>query len=172
MKTLAEHLTTYARAHRDRRNIATHFIGIPMIVLALLVGLNLVSVPLAGVPLSAAAILAIAACAYWARLDPPLGIAMAIVMFLLYAVASEATARLGFGGALGLAALLFLVGWALQFWGHWLEGVKPAFLDDLRQLLIGPLFVAAEIAFLAGLRRELRSAIEAQAGPTVARRGR
>ena len=172
MTSLAEHLTTYARAHRDRRNIATHCVGIPMIVLALLVGLNLVSVPLAGIPLSAAALLAIAVCAYWVRLDPPLGIAMALVMFLLYALASEATARLGFGGALGLAALLFVLGWALQFWGHWFEGVRPAFMDDIRQLLIGPIFVAAEIAFLLGMRRELQQTIEAQAGPTVARRGR
>jgi uncharacterized membrane protein YGL010W len=171
MTSLAEHLLTYARAHRDRRNIATHCVGIPMIVLGLLVGLNLVSVPLAGIPLSAAVVLAIAACAYWARLDVPLGIAMAVVMFLLYAVASEATARLGVGGALGLAAALFVVGWALQLWGHWFEGVKPAFVDDLRQLMIGPLFVAAEVAFLLGMRQELRASIEAAAGPTVARRG-
>ena len=33
MKSLESHLTTYARYHRDRRNIATHFVGIPMIVL-------------------------------------------------------------------------------------------------------------------------------------------
>ena len=172
MTSLAEHLTTYARAHRDRRNIATHCVGIPLIVLALLVGLNLVYLPLAGIPLSAAAVLAIAACAYWVRLDLSFGIAMAVAMFLLYAIASEATARLGFGGALGLAALLFVIGWALQFWGHWFEGVKPAFLDDLRQLMIGPLFVAAEAAFLLGLRQDLQESIEAVVGPTVARRGR
>lgn len=171
MTSLAEHLTTYARAHRDRRNIATHCVGIPLIVLALLVGLNLAYLPLAGIPLSAAALLAIGVCAYWLRLDLPLGIAMAIAMFLLYALASEATARLG-GGALGLAALLFVIGWALQFWGHWFEGARPAFMDDIRQLLIGPIFVAAEVAFLLGMRRELQQTIEAQAGPTVARRGR
>ena len=32
MKTLVEHLTAYASYHRDKRNIATHFVGIPMIV--------------------------------------------------------------------------------------------------------------------------------------------
>ena len=30
-----ELLVQYARYHRDRRNIATHFVGIPMIVFAL-----------------------------------------------------------------------------------------------------------------------------------------
>ena len=34
MKTLVDHLAQYAAYHRDRRNIASHFIGIPMIVLA------------------------------------------------------------------------------------------------------------------------------------------
>ncbi|MEP6866780.1 MAG: Mpo1-like protein, partial [Deltaproteobacteria bacterium] len=32
MKSLVEHLTNYATYHRDKRNIATHFVGIPMIV--------------------------------------------------------------------------------------------------------------------------------------------
>ena len=31
-KTLTDHLATYAEYHRDRRNIATHFFGVPMIV--------------------------------------------------------------------------------------------------------------------------------------------
>ncbi len=34
MKSLVEHLANYAAYHRDPRNVATHFIGIPMIVLA------------------------------------------------------------------------------------------------------------------------------------------
>ena len=37
MKTLTDHLAQYAAYHRDRRNIATHFIGIPLIVVAVAV---------------------------------------------------------------------------------------------------------------------------------------
>ena len=40
MKTLTDQLAQYAAYHRDRRNIATHFIGIPMIVLAVQVLLS------------------------------------------------------------------------------------------------------------------------------------
>ena len=40
MKTLVDHLAQYAAYHRDRRNIASHFIGIPMIVLAVAVLLS------------------------------------------------------------------------------------------------------------------------------------
>jgi uncharacterized membrane protein YGL010W len=48
--------------------------------------------------------------------------------------------------------------------------MKPAFLDDAKQLLIGPLFVCAEIFFLLGLKPGLRRYIEDRVGPTVARR--
>ena len=40
MKTLTDQLAQYAVYHRDRRNIATHFVGIPMIVVALAVLLS------------------------------------------------------------------------------------------------------------------------------------
>jgi uncharacterized membrane protein YGL010W len=50
--------------------------------------------------------------------------------------------------------------------------MKPAFVDDVRQLFIGPLFVCAEAFFLLGARAALRRAIEERVGPTVARRAR
>ena len=59
-----------------------------------------------------------------------------------------------------------MVGWIIQFLGHYWEGRKPAFVDDLVGLLIGPLFVAAEVGFAMGLRLEVQRAIEARVGPT------
>ena len=46
MKTLTEPLAQYADYHRDPRNILTHFIGIPMIVLAVQVLLSRPAWPL------------------------------------------------------------------------------------------------------------------------------
>ncbi len=40
MKTLVDHLSQYASYHRDSRNIVTHFVGIPLIVLAVAVLLS------------------------------------------------------------------------------------------------------------------------------------
>ncbi len=42
---------------------------------------------------------------------------------------------------LPLSLSIFVLAWVGQFIGHQLEGKKPSFLDDLRFLLIGPLFV-------------------------------
>ena len=165
-------LTQYAAYHRDRRNILTHFAGIPLIVFAIIAALWTVPLPgeppATGVTLGSA--VALAAAIYYLFLDRFLGLAMLIVLFAMCAGASELTARLGTGTALGWAAFLFVGGWALQFLGHKYEGMKPAFYDDAKQLLIGPLFVCAEVFFMLGARPALRRHIEDRVGPTVARR--
>ena len=170
MKSLEENLTQYAAYHRDRRNIATHFVGVPMIVFAIILALATVSIPLGSFPLTLAAALSIVSCAYYLKLDPVLGVTMAVVLFLMCAGASEVTARATTAAALAWAAGIFVAGWAIQFLGHHYEGMKPAFYDDVAQLLIGPLFVCAEIFFLLGAKPRLRRSIEDRVGPTVARR--
>ncbi|MEM9193450.1 MAG: Mpo1-like protein [Myxococcota bacterium] len=46
---------------------------------------------------------------------------------------------------LPLAAGLFTTGWALNFLGHAVEGKKPAFTEDRRQLLTGLLWWTHEV---------------------------
>ena len=59
-----------------------------------------------------------------------------------------------------------MVGWTLQFIGHYYEGRKPAFVDDLVGLLVGPMFVVAEWLFLLGWCRPMLAEIERRVGPT------
>ena len=40
MKTLIDHLSQYADYHRDPRNIHTHFVGVPMIMFAVVILLS------------------------------------------------------------------------------------------------------------------------------------
>lgn len=143
MRNLTEQLAAYAAYHRDRRNIATHFVGIPMIVFALCV---LLARPAFAVPGTALTI-------------SPAWIAGAA------AVAAQPTAVW-----LAVGVGLFVAGWIIQFVGHYFEGRKPAFVDDLIGLLIGPLFVVVEAAFALGFSAELKRAVEAQVGPTLIRR--
>ena len=170
MIPIEQNLTQYAAYHRDRRNIATHFVGVPLIVFSLVLAQAVIAVPLGPVTLTLAAITSIAACIYYLALDRALGVTMMVVLFLMNAGASELTARWGTGGSLAWAAGLFVVGWAFQFLGHKYEGMKPAFYDDVKQLLIGPLFVCTEVFFACGARTALRRYVEERVGPTVARR--
>lgn len=165
MKNLTEQLSQYAAYHRDRRNIVTHFVGIPMIVLAVAV---LLARPAfahwGGVAISPATVLTLAIVAYYLRLDLRLGGVMAALLGLaLWLAQVAATQPTGVWLAVGVG--LFVAGWVIQFIGHWYEGRKPAFVDDLVGLVIGPLFVVAEAGFLLGLRRTLQEDIEARVGP-------
>jgi uncharacterized membrane protein YGL010W len=90
-----------------------------------------------------------------------MAVLLGAALWLGVAVAAWSTATW-----LAVGIVLFVVGWALQFLGHYYEGRKPAFVDDLLGLLIGPLFVVAELGFAIGLRHELRDAVEARVGPT------
>lgn len=166
MKSLAENLVQYAAHHRDRRNIATHCFGVPLIVFAVVLALATASFTAGGLGITGAALASVAAGLYYLRLDLGFGIALSAVLFAMCAGASEITARLSVPATLVLSFLVFALGWALQSWGHRFEGMKPAFLDDARQLLAGPLFVVAEVSFFFGARAALRRHIEERVGPT------
>jgi uncharacterized membrane protein YGL010W len=158
MTALETALSAYAAYHRDRRNVATHLVGIPMIVLAVVVLLSRPQWAIGGGALTPALVLSVVASAYYLRLDRRFGAVMALLLaaccWLGLAIGAQ-----GVGLWLGWGLGLFVVGWAFQFVGHGFEGRKPAFVDDLKSLLVGPLFVVAEVAFLLGLRRELQVAI-------------
>lgn len=165
VRTLTDQLSGYAAYHRDRRNIATHFVGIPMIVFAVAILLARPAVEVAGVVVSPATLVVLASALYYLRLDLRLGVVMAALLALaLWGAQAIAAGPTGAWLAGGVG--LFVLGWAIQFIGHWWEGRKPAFVDDVAGLVIGPLFVVAEAGFAFGLRGELRQAIEARVGPT------
>lgn len=163
MKTIQENLGMYAAYHRDSRNILTHFIGIPMIVLAVIVLLSRPAYSLGNMPCSPAVWVALASVIYYLMLDIRMGVAMGIAYAAMLWVGLQ-IAPLATNAWLAWSIGLFVIGWVIQFIGHYFEGRKPAFMDDIMGLAIGPLFVAAELAFLLGLRKDLKVAIEAQAG--------
>lgn len=168
MKALVDHLSQYAEYHRDRRNIATHFVGIPLIVLAVAELLSRPGLEVAGLWLSPAALVAAAAAIFYLRLDLRYGLLMSALLLLSLwfgaALAVQSTAVW-----LGAGVALFVIGWIIQFVGHYYEGRKPAFVDDLMGLVVGPLFVVAELGFMLGLRKDVEQAVEERAGPTCIR---
>ncbi|MCM2463854.1 DUF962 domain-containing protein [Pseudomonas sp. CG7] len=171
MKSLVDHLSQYAAYHRDPRNIASHFIGIPLIFVAVAVLLSRPGWPVGAVLVSPALLVAVASAWFYLRLELRLGVLMTVLLGLavwLGQVLAAQSTWVWLGSGLGM----FVVGWVIQFVGHYYEGRKPAFVDDLTGLIVGPLFVVVEAGFLLGLRGELKHAIEERAGPVALRNQR
>jgi uncharacterized membrane protein YGL010W len=163
MKSLVDHLSQYAAYHRDPRNIASHFVGIPLIVVAVAVLLSRPQWSLGGLWISPAVLLALGSAWFYLRLELKLGVLMTALM-ALSVWAGHALAQQSTMVWLSSGLAMFVIGWVIQFVGHHYEGRKPAFVDDISGLIVGPLFVVAELAFLLGLRQELKAQIEARAG--------
>lgn len=161
MKTITEHLADYAAYHRDRRNIATHLVGIPMIVIALQILLSRPYWGFDGWFITPALVVAFIASLFYLRLDRPLGILMTLLLALTVILGLK-VAALSTALWLTWGVGLFVLGWLFQFIGHYFEGRKPAFVDDIMGLAIGPLFVVAEVVFMCGGKKQLQQAIEAR----------
>jgi len=172
-RSAPELMVQYAHYHRDRRNIATHLVGIPLIVLSIGMLLSLVSFDLAGNIISLASVLwVLSTLWYLTRGNWVLGLATSAVNGALIALAHTPEAATGWGlSALWDATwfpglVVFVIGWIIQFVGHIFEGRKPAFVDDVVGLLVGPMFVVGEVLMMAGMLRSMHGLIESQAGAT------
>ena len=148
-------LAIYASYHRDHRNRATHFIGIPAIVFSILVPLALVKID----DISIALMVAIFAVIGWIALDRIIGLAMLAMMVPMLLIAQWIA---GFGSATAwiVFAIFFGGGWVFQLVGHAWEGRRPALADNLFQAFIGPMFIMAEILMALGLKQELKAVID------------
>lgn len=153
-------LASYASVHRDRRNKATHFVGIPIIVFSLLLILCLWRFELGGRDWSLSLAVAIVAVLGWMALDLGVGALMGLLMAPAWYAAEALAGALGSPSAVwGAFTVLFVGGWILQFLGHHYEGKRPALIDNIFQAFIGPMFLVAETLVVLGQRPDLAEAM-------------
>lgn len=131
--TLDGRIAHYAASHRNPRNELLHLICVPAIVFAVLGFIYGFSLTLALIALAAAIV-------YYSRLGATAAVEMAIMLVAMLAVWS----LFGHTHHIVLASvIIFVLAWVGQFVGHYFEGAKPSFLEDLQYLMIGPLYVIA-----------------------------
>lgn len=168
-RTAADLLKHYAEYHRDRRNIATHLLGVPLVVLALGLLLARPTFEVVGWPLSPAWLIwAGVAAWYLTRGELLLGLVTSGGIGLLLWLAHWLGPAALFAWLASSVGLL-LTGVMVQLIGHYYEGRRPAFADDPSGLLIGPMFVSLEVMSSFGLCRRLSQEVERHAGPTLLR---
>ena len=126
MRNVDQMFERYSEFHRNPTNKAIHWVCVPLIVWSLLGMLWAVS-PIAAYVAVAAAML------FYAWLSPSLAVGMlGVLMLMIYPLT-----LLG-GRVLVVCVAVFIAAWIGQFAGHLIEGRKPAFIEDIRSLLVGP----------------------------------
>lgn len=154
-----EQMAMYSAYHRDGRNKATHFVGVPAIAVSLLIPMAMVRFTnLGSYSLTLATLFAVAVMIYWIVLDPPFGVVTAAI-FVPGVWFADWIAQHGGAAAWAVFGILFVGGWIIQLVGHAFEGRKPALVDNLLQALIAPVFLVAEVAFAFGMRKPLHDAM-------------
>jgi len=160
MKSFIEQAQEYATYHRNIMTRYTHMAGVPIIILSLMIFLGFVKIIVPGVfGTSLACLTTLAVLIYYYRLNWQLSLALTPVLLILLWIAnlfsSAGPTKLGIWAFI----ITFVVGWGLQFYGHFIEGKKPAFMDNFCQAFIAPLFITAELLFMAGLMQPLKEQI-------------
>ena len=129
-RTIDTLLAKYSESHLNHTNELIHFVCVPVIVFTLL-GMLWALHPLVALGLAAASML------YYFRLSKPFAVGMLLMATLMLAILAALPPQT----VLPLSIAIFVLAWIGQFIGHKIEGKKPSFFEDLRFLLIGPLFV-------------------------------
>lgn len=127
----------YADAHRHPINRLTHKIAIPLIVFHIVAMLDWVRLgSVAGVSITGAHVAYVGAIAWYLRLHVRLALFMAVAFALCFPLGRITPWPV----VLGIAVFA----WLVQLAGHavW-EKRSPAFLTNLLQALVGPLFFVA-----------------------------
>ena len=150
----------YAESHQNPSNEIIHWICVPLIVFSLLGLVWAIPFPHIGFLgryngyLNWASFLIAFSVYYYLKLSPELSYLMLFLIFGMSMIIVQLEKWEASGGpALWLVCLvIFVIAWIGQFIGHKIEGKKPSFLDDVKFLLIGPIWLLHFICKKVGLR--------------------
>lgn len=160
MKSFIEQAKFYASYHTNPVTRYTHFAGIPLIILSLMIFLGFFQFVMINVfEISFAVIGTILVMIYYFRLNWQLSLALTPIMLILLWISSFFSSE--GPSALGIWSFIitFVAGWAFQLAGHFVEGKRPALMDNLCQAMIAPLFLVADLLFMANLLPDLQKEI-------------
>jgi len=147
-------LDAYGESHRHPVNKRIHWVCVPAIVLSLVGLLWSLPVPPAWLEwspfLNWAALFLVAAILYYLFLSVTLAFGMVIFSVLLMS-ATYGLDQLPLP-LWTICLAVFVLAWIGQFIGHEIEGKKPSFFQDVQFLMIGPLWLLAQLYQRLGLR--------------------
>ena len=154
-KNIQQWLDEYGSSHQNKTNKRIHWFCVPQIFWTIMAAIYVIPVPAAMAEISPhlnwASVLSVGAILFYVRLSLPLAIGMAAFTGVCYATVLAFNAAFP-GYLLWFAGIWFVALWALQFYGHEVEGKKPSFLKDVQFLMIGPAWLMSFIYQKLGLK--------------------
>ena len=149
MNSVQDWLDAYGESHQNPINKRIHWVCVPLIMFSLLGLLWIIELPIYGHfdYFNATTLLVGLVSIYYFRLSPVMGVGMLLISLLMILVIIEVN-------ALGATpyVVIFTLAWIGQFIGHKIEGKKPSFFEDLKFLLIGPLWLLAQAYNKLGIK--------------------
>jgi uncharacterized membrane protein YGL010W len=150
----------YAESHQDHTNELIPWICVPLIVFSLLGLVWCIPFPHLDFLgryngyLNWASFLIAFSVYYYYKLSPVMSYLMLLLIFgmSLLIVQLEQWQASGGPAVWLVCGIIFVIAWIGQFIGHKIEGKKPSFLDDVKFLLIGPVWLLHFICKRIGLR--------------------
>ena len=150
----------YQESHNNETNEVIHWICVPLIIFSLL---GLVwSIPFPHIAflgkyngfVNWASFLIAFSVYYYYRLSPVLSYMMLLLIVIMSwgIVSLEQWQKTGGPAVWLICLIIFVVSWIGQFIGHKIEGKKPSFLDDIKFLLIGPIWLLHFICKRIGIK--------------------
>lgn len=152
MRSVDQWLTEYGESHRHPINKRLHWICVPIIVWSVIA--LLWSIPTASrwhELLNWGTFAVAAAVAFYAVLSLPLAVG-ALPILLVMLASLPLIERTALAPVWKIGAELFVAAWIGQFIGHRIEGKRPSFFKDIAYLLIGPLWLLADLYRRLGIR--------------------
>lgn len=139
----------YSENHQNPTNKIIHWICVPLIVFSIIGLVSAIPFPYISflgkynMYINWFSVLMAACIYYYLKLSPILSYLMLFFFGICYffVIQLEYIEKQG-GMALWQSSLvIFVLAWIGQFIGHKIEGKKPSFFDDLKFLLIGPIWL-------------------------------
>ena len=140
MSVLTRLLESYEKNHQNPINEAIHIIAIPLIMFSIL-GMT------AAFDIFLEYILVGIVIFYYLKLSKIAALLMLVWLLIYLGLVALLKPYI-----IEISILLFAFGWILQFLGHFIEGKRPSFFEDLRYFLIGPLFVVQKVISKFGIK--------------------
>lgn len=163
MRSFIEQAQFYAAYHQKSLTRSSHFIGIPLLIFSLMIFLGFFHLVVPGVmDLSFAEIATVVLLVYYYYLNWRLAMPLTVILLILLWLANLVSRHGPDSVSLWTFIITFVLAWIVQLVGHFIEGKRPALMDNLWQALIAPLFLIAEVFFLAGYLQDLKQQIEGE----------